>query len=482
MHLNNQHYLQICSIRCSSKHNGAGESLGKLVKTQKFKDNRKITMFSKYGTDSMVTINRDKIKENSLEKYGVDNPLKSKEVRQLRDDSVLENYGVSSILKVEHVRDQIKQTNIERYGSESHLANKDIIEKSRATKLKKFKSETLIDKLNLIKEKNEVKQLDWSVDDFTGTRTKKYKWIHSCGYEFISGLDSGKLPSCPKCNKVISRVHYEVINFCKDLGLDFIVNDRNLIGPREVDLYFPDKKIGIEINGVYWHSEKAGKDKNYHITKTEKLEEKGIKLIHIFDDEWLFKKDIVKSRLRSIFGLDDRIYARKCDIVKVTPKEARTFSEDHHLHGHVNAKVKLGLKFNGELVAIMTFGVPRFNKKYKWELLRYVSKGTVIGGASKLLKYFKSNNTGSIISYADRFWSVGNLYEKLGFDLIEKSGPGYSYVDMNSNKISRVQAQKHKLKKLLGNNFNPDLTEAENMRNSGYEKIWNCGNYVFGLN
>jgi len=91
MYLNNQHYLQICSIRCSSKHNGAGESLGKLVKTQKFKDNRKITMFSKYGTDSMVTINRDKIKENSLEKYGVDHPLKSKEVRQLRDDSVLEN-------------------------------------------------------------------------------------------------------------------------------------------------------------------------------------------------------------------------------------------------------------------------------------------------------------------------------------------------------------------------------------------------------
>jgi len=478
-------YLTYCSSRCSSKHNGAGKKLGALVKTEAFKKNRNKVLLEKYGTNSMVELNADKIKLICLDRYGVDHPLKSKEIRQKRDEAVLKKYGVSSILLVDDIKAKIKQTCIERYGSESPLSNLDIINKSKTTRLSKFKSGILTDRLDLISEKNLVRQLDWVIDDFTGTRTQKYRWIHECGYKFTAGLDAGKMPSCPKCNKIISKVHYELIEFCESLGLKFTINDNTIISPRQVDLYFKDLNLGIEVNGVYWHSDEK-KDKNYHEKKTDELLAQGIKLIHVFEDEWWQKKEIIKRRLLSVMGLDKKIYARKCTLVEVSPSDAKIFCETYHLQGSVNSKFKYGLIYDEELVALMTFGKPRrWNKGMielgDWELLRYVSKFTIVGGASKLLSEFRRNNKGSIVSYAAKNWSSGNLYEKLGFTLRGNTGPGYFYVDLKGKlgRVSRQEAQKHKLPALLGDQFNEAESETENMKRVGYVKIYDSGNLVY---
>ena len=131
----------------------------------------------------------------------------------------------------------------------------------------------------------------------------------------------------------------------------------------------------------------------------------------------------------------------------------------------------------------MTFGKSRYNKNYTWELLRFCSlKGyNVVGGASKLLSHFRKQYSGSIISYANRRWSNGDLYRKLGFKMIGKTDPNYFYFkDGHTELFSRIAFQKHKLKSLL-ENFNPDLTEEQNMFNNNYRKIYDSGNLVFFL-
>jgi len=146
-------------------------------------------------------------------------------------------------------------------------------------------------------------------------------------------------------------------------------------------------------------------------------------------------------------------------------------------------KIAFGLYNNNILVAMMSFGVPRFNEKYKWELLRYASLKnlTIVGGASKLLKSFKTSNIGSIVTYAKKEYSEGNLYKVLGFTLLSNGSKSYYYLK-GDEKISRYQAQKHKLKDLLGAQiFDPALSERENMTKAGYLKVPERGSITFGL-
>ena len=204
-------------------------------------------------------------------------------------------------------------------------------------------------------------------------------------------------------------------------------------------------------------------------------------MIHIFEDEWSQKQEIVKDRLRSILGIcQERIYARNCMIAEISSASANGFLERNHLQGGDSASIRYGLFHKDELVAVMTFGKPRFNKNYDWELVRFASKAgcNVIGGASKMLKLFMDRHHGSIISYADIRYSDGNLYEKLGFRLVGRSKPNYNYVN-GTEKLSRYACQKHRLPELLGDGFDPSLSEFENMALNGWTRVYDCGNFVY---
>ena len=187
--------------------------------------------------------------------------------------------------------------------------------------------------------------------------------------------------------------------------------------------------------------------------------------------------------------MSKKIYARNTIIKVISNKEAFDFCEENHLQGGCSCKVAIGLLQNNEIVAVMTFGKPRFNKKYDWELLRYCCKKyyTVVGGASKLLKHFRSNYKGSIISYANLRWSNGNLYEKLGFTLLKRTEPNYFYFKVKHEILpvdmvlhSRIEFQKHKLKDKLSN-YDESLSEKENMYANNYRAIYDCGNLVYTL-
>ena len=186
--------------------------------------------------------------------------------------------------------------------------------------------------------------------------------------------------------------------------------------------------------------------------------------MHVFENEWTYKTDIVKSRIRSVFGdYDAVVYARQCALRQVLPCEASEFLERNHLQGAIKARVNVGLCFGDELVAIMTFGKCRFDKRHEWEMFRFCSKlnTRVAGGAGKMLSYFEKNyKPASLVTYADRRWSDGGAYRKLGFRLDHVSKPNYWYFDDSSDMLySRMNFQKHKLKKLL-ETYDESKTEA----------------------
>lgn len=289
---------------------------------------------------------------------------------------------------------------------------------------------------------------------------------------------------CPKCAPLSSRKEDEIETYLISLiGEENVIKrDRIILKGKELDLYLPQYKIAIEFDGLFWHNE-LNKETNYHLNKTEECKTKGIRLIHIFEDEWIEKQEIVKSMLANILGqTKNRIYARKCSIKEVTPKEAGLFLDTNHIQGKCGSKIKLGLYYDNELVSLMTFGQSRHfigNGEKKWELLRFCNKlyTNVIGGASKLFHYFVTHyDFNEIISYADRRFSVGNLYYKLGFELYNVSRPNYYYVK-GVKRIYRYNLRKQVLVEKYG--CSVDMTEKEFCYQNHWYRIYDCGMLCF---
>lgn len=261
-------------------------------------------------------------------------------------------------------------------------------------------------------------------------------------------------------------------------------SNRSILKGKELDIYLPDKNIAIEYNGLYSHSYKPWESKEslikgpkYHLNKTILCEQNNIQLIHLYSDEWINKNEIIKSILKTKIGLNQKIYARNCKIINVDTHTKNIFLNQYHIQGEDKSKLKLGLLHEDELVCVMTFTKSRFNNNYDWELSRFCTKinYNIVGGFSKLLSHFKKYNTGSIISYADRRYSRGDVYIKNGFTHIRTNSPSYYYVDKNyTQRYNRMKFQKKYIGAYSG-------TEYERARELGYNKIYDCGTLAFGL-
>jgi hypothetical protein len=284
-----------------------------------------------------------------------------------------------------------------------------------------------------------------------------------------------------------SKSEIEIENFIKSLGINVIVCDKKVLNVTEIDLYLTDYNLAIEYNGLYWHSEKRGKTKKYHLDKTIKCKNKGIKLIHIFSDEWLTKKEIIKNRLRNLIGLNEnKIQARKCEIVEINKEEKSLFLKSNHLQGNDKSTIYLGLKYKNNLVGLMTFGKLRKvlgskDEKDTYELYRYCSLN-VVGGFSKLLKHFiKTCSPKKIITYANRNWTPFDefsFYSKVGFSYVGNTEPNYSYTKKYDIREHRFNFRKDKLIKL---GYDKNKTENQIMFEIGYDKIWDTGNLKYEL-
>ena len=293
---------------------------------------------------------------------------------------------------------------------------------------------------------------------------------------------------CPRCSKIISQTETEIYNFIKEnFNVKLQQRNREEISPYEIDIFIEDKNIGIEYDGLIWHSEKFSK-KTSLINKTNLCKEKGIRLIHIFEDEWLYKQDIVKSMISNLLGVtQNRIYARKCYVKSVSSIESKKFLNENHIQGATISQVNYGLYYNDELVSLMVFGRLRQkqkeNKNYdnQYELLRFCNKlnTNVIGGASKLLKHFiKNNKPQEIITYADKRWSIGNLYYTLGFNYTHDSVPNYFYI-INGQRKNRFSFRKKEL--IRKYNCPQEMTEHEFCLNKKWYRIYDCGTMCFKM-
>ena len=290
-----------------------------------------------------------------------------------------------------------------------------------------------------------------------------------------------------------SKPEIEIKEYLQTLNIEnIVIHSKSIINPFEIDIYLPDFNLAIEFNGLYWHSELNGKLKDYHITKTKLCEEKGIQLIHIFDDEWCNKKELIKNKLKYILKLNtnkERIYGRNTIIKEISSQEKDIFLEKYHIQGKDKSSIKLGAFFNNEIIAIMTFSKKRIiygkkeNSENDYELIRYAANENyiAIGTAGKLLNYFISKyKPNKIHSYADRRWSSTlntTLYEKLGFKLIDKGTPNYWYLLNYSERKHRFNFTKYQIVNKY--NGNKDLSEWENMINLGYDRIWDCGSLKY---
>ena len=288
--------------------------------------------------------------------------------------------------------------------------------------------------------------------------------------------------TCPSCSNNTSNFENEIVDYIKTVNptLEVIQQDRKTLEGRELDILIPSRNLAIECDGLYWHSELRGKSHKYHLDKTLMCSEKNIQLIHIFENEWSDKQEIVKSIISNLLNVSERIYARKCFIQEVSKRDAKLFLECNHLQGYSPSTLNVALFYNDEIVSLMTFGKSRYDKKVEWEMIRFCNKLnlSVVGGASRLFKEGLKILKGSIISYSDRRYFNGELYRQLGFYKIKNSTPNYFYFNEERKLKSRQTFQKHKLKGLL-EYFNPELTEWENMKNNGYNRIWDCGNSVW---
>ena len=289
---------------------------------------------------------------------------------------------------------------------------------------------------------------------------------------------------CPKCGKIISKNEEELYQFvCNLVGSDNIVrNDRDMLNGKEIDIYIPSLKVGIEYNGVVWHSEKFGKGRNYHIDKLNAALEKGVKLIQIFEDEYIDHKNIVFGKIRHLLGFDNyqqKIFARKCEIKEIERNVAKGFYEINHIQGYAKSTKHIGAFYNGELIGVMSFNLIKKDNS-DWELTRFATDITKLccGVGGKLFNYFvKKYNPSYIKSFADRRWTLdkdNNLYTKIGFVLEDILKPEYRYIESSGyQRIHKFNFRKQRLSKLY--NLPLSMTETEMCDEIGVYKIWDCG-------
>jgi len=293
--------------------------------------------------------------------------------------------------------------------------------------------------------------------------------------------------SCPKCASVGSSGERALQELLDNLGVEYLPNNRTLLGGKELDIYIPSHKLAIEYNGSFWHSEHPhakGKDARNHLADKHRLcSEVGVHLLHIMDmDNPLVVRKLIASRL----GCDDEtIGARKCSVV--VGIDAKGFYNNNHVQGNVTGCVVYSLYYRGQMVAAMSFSSfnsVRGQKKDDrfWELRRFATVCKVPGGASRLLKAFLNDNPQckEVISYSDNRLFSGGMYSKLGFELVSESGPDYKYIK-SQTLLPKSRFKRSNLVKMKGFDFKPEETELENCKRNGWWRVWDCGKKKWSL-
>jgi hypothetical protein len=403
-----------------------------------------------------------KAKENNLLKYGVDHPMALEETQNKAKKTNLMKYGVEFLQQSKEIREKTIKNVREKWGV-------DHVSKSEEIRLVTSK---------ISHDKNYIQ--------YVSDNLSKFKCDSGFEHEFLITGDNyyhrkkNNLTLCTVCTPIgdsQSIKEKQLLNYIHSIYEGEVINSYR--DEFEIDIYLPELNLGFEFNGLYWHSE-LWKDKWYHLNKSRFFFKKGIRIIHIWEDDWHFREDIIKSQINNWLGLTSyKIFARSCEIREVCSNTSSNFLDKNHVQGKDKSIIKLGLYFNNDLVSLMTFNKFEGRKKMvqeEWNLSRFCNKinTNVIGGAGRLLKYFeKIYKPKRIVSYSDKDWSVGDLYTKLGFAISHETNPDYKYI-CNGRRVHKSRFRKSRVPTLL--------SESKEMKRRNILKIWDCGKIKFVLN
>lgn len=487
-------YSKFCCAACANRFNS---------------DQVKKTKLNKYGTTGYN--NRQKAAQTCLERYGVSVASQSDEIRKKLSRPMPEQQKalLSQIYHSKHesaiqaIENKRRLTCIERFGKPNAMQNSDIVKKCIDSFIDSqgcgFRNNLRIRQLSKegIKRKTQLKYPEFI--DYT----EDGNWICRCPHPKCDKCQSKTYITPPSIHRDRVRLKSELCttvmpiaqnikdtsieifirNILEEHRIPYISNCRDIISPYELDIYIPSRKLAIECNGVYWHSTKV-KSQYGHNKKFKLCRNIGIQLLTIWEDWIVNKPEIVKSLLLSKLGIaPQRIYARKCNISEIDYKAASQFLDANHIQGKCQPGTNVGLFYNDELVSVMCF-----NKRSKLsgpktnnggvELIRFCNKlnTTVVGGASKLLKYYITHyHPQRIVSFSSNDISNGNLYKTLGF-ITDNESVGYWYISPDMKRYHRSSFTKDQLiKKGLAPTDKSTWTEGQIMAKLPYLKIYDSG-------
>lgn len=488
-------YDETCSRSCRERYK---VSSGRIREIQ---EKIQLTSVERYGTRSPMQNKsiRDKARKTNLERYGATCVMNAPKYKEERREAIrsperrekirkvmIERYGVENPGQLPGHMDHVKEVFKEKHGVDhwSKIPKKrwDIIKKREEKWNKKFPNLKLLEAHDL----------------FYGTPNSSSKvkvQCRKCGIEeeflqstldYRSTIVNNPCTNCSGITTARSLKEQSIGDFIEDLGFSPEYNNRTIIGT-ELDIVVHEKNLAIEFCGLFWHRDVDSDSRYRHQRKLDLCEGVGIDLLTIFEDEYDYHPDKVFGSISHALGVSDRkkVGARSCNLdYKVPTKEARSFFDEHHIQGYSNAKYKIGLRYDGKLVACMTFSKPSRAKGGKrevsegeWELNRFATSCRVPGGASRLFNAFvNSDVTPSVVfSYADRRWSNGNLYRALGMEHLGTTPPNYWYF----KKPDLTRHHRFALRKGVVPEDDLGLTEWENRQIQGWDRIWDCGSHKF---
>lgn len=472
-----------------------------IAKLENIQEKRRQTNLNKYGVLEVGASHdiREKIKQTNLDRYGVKEVLKSKEIRDKAQRTIKRKYGVDNVLSSKFIRQKINTTNLERYGSIFPMRNEEIQQKRLDTVLLKydayganahpdvlvkFKKTTCskfyhdkILKNNIITPLFEFTEYKNIIDS---DQSIKYKWLcKKCNIKFEEYSIMGHLPSCPHCFPRDLNILYSVSNLFDKIDIpNKVANTTSIIG-REIDIFLPEFSIGIEVISLYWHSEQKGKDKYYHFNKTIEYENKGIRLIQIYDKEWHEKNEVILSHINRYIGKSKIIHSDSLFVYEIDKKIFNDFIKDNSfVSADYFSKLIFGIYYLDELIAVVNFSNI---SKTEIELRKYVIKNGFDISGNILKKVIDEKIHNKIIYYfQDRRYNSYIDIDKIidnGFEFQGVTEPSDYYFNNYNMFISLSHINKN-INKYLSD-YNPSLTINENLEINGYLKIWDCGRLMF---
>ena len=500
-----------------------------MAESTEWKELSQKTSLERYGVDNPMKAEtvKEKARQTSLERYGVPNPAMSEEIIKKIDDTFYSRYGVRRATQVDEFKEKQFNTNLERYSSVNPLCHPAVREKrdntmlgqygtTHALQVDEFKEKaknTMLSRYGVtnpmhspyLKNKSICARLGIEYSD-----TPKKTYLESLGIGYtkstilVGPTKYGMVSKeCIKAqldgtvnremlisefgdyHRVMKKLgieatgnittpHQILIDWLNELKIEFTVNDRQTIKPKELDIYIPSYKLAIEVNGLYWHS--AVTTDTRHIDKFNQCRLLGIKLLQFTDKDIINRLELVKSMILSKLGkLPNKIMARKCSIVDIGSNDAQRLLEQWHYQGRTtNAAKFLGLNYNNRIVAIIGYTIKGTEcriERFACELMT-----NVVGGYSKLEKFvINSYDISTIVTFSLGLISDGSVYAKNGYTTLGYATTPEWYVTDYKNLYNRQRFMKHKLPILFGDNFDPNKTERENILLNGFRLYFGAG-------